>query len=431
MPEQVYMKFLVEHSKLTGEVEIPASKSHTIRAVIFATLAGGISRITEPLQSDDTRSAIKAGTSLGASFDRLADGWIIQGINGEIGNLQTEIDTGNSGTTIRIATGAAALASSSDITLTGDEQIQRRPIGPLVDALNNLGAQAECMRGNGCPPVRITRPMSGGKTTLRAPSSQFLTSLLINAPLATGDTEIEVLELNEKPYVDMTLWWLDKLGIRYEHEGYDRYFIPGSQRISSFKQRIPGDFSSATFFAVAAVVTGSRLLLKGLDMTDTQGDKAVFDILKAMGASVDITDAGILVAGGRLTGGEFDLNATPDALPALAVASCAAEGETRFVNVPQARLKETDRIAVMQQELSKMGANIEERPDGLIVRGGPLKGADVDGHKDHRVVMALAVAGLIASGKTEISTAESAAVTFPNFADLLVRCGAGLSIIQG
>ncbi|MFA6451684.1 MAG: 3-phosphoshikimate 1-carboxyvinyltransferase, partial [bacterium] len=134
------MKYLIEKSKLEGEVEIPASKSHTVRAVMFATLAGGISRIIEPLDSDDTRSAVKAGASLGASFDRTADGWIIQGVDGQINGLQTEIDTGNSGTTIRIATGVAALARNSDITLTGDEQIQNRPIGQLVAALNRLGA---------------------------------------------------------------------------------------------------------------------------------------------------------------------------------------------------------------------------------------------------------------------------------------------------
>ncbi|MFA6450979.1 MAG: 3-phosphoshikimate 1-carboxyvinyltransferase, partial [bacterium] len=270
----------------------------------------------------------------------------------------------------------------------------------------------------------------GGKTTLHAPTSQFLTSLLMSSPLAEDDTEIETLELNEKPYVDMTLWWLAKLGVRCEHEGYDRFFIPGGQRIPSFQQRIPGDFSSATFFAAAAAVTGSRLLLQGLDMSDTQGDKAVFEVLKAMGAKVEVSDAGIAVCGGGpLTGGEFDLNATPDALPALAVAACAADGETRLVNVPQARLKETDRIAVMRRELSKMGADISELPDGLIIRGGPLKGAKVEGHKDHRVVMALAVAGLIADGETEISEAESVAITFPNFADLMLRCGATIKSI--
>ncbi len=423
------MKYIVEKSKIAGEVEIPGSKSHTIRAVIFASLARGKSTVELPLESEDTMSAVAACRALGASCDLSPDAWSFTGLDGSITNLKAEIDTGNSGTTIRIATGTAALAVNSDITLTGDEQIRRRPIGALVDALNNLGARAECLRANGCPPVRISNPIRGGKTPLRAVSSQFLTSLLVNAPFADGDSEIVLLELNEKPYVDMTLWWLDKLGIKYERDGYSGFFLRGGQRIPGFDQRIPGDFSSATFFAVAAAVTGSRLLLKGLDITDTQGDKAVLDILKAMGAEITVAEGGIEVKCGGLKGGEFDLNATPDALPALAVAACAAEGETRLVNVPQARLKETDRIAVMRMELAKMGADITELPDGLIIRGRALKGAKVDGHNDHRAVMALAVAGLIADGATEISTAESAAVTFPDFAGLMTDCGAAMESV--
>lgn len=423
------MKYRVEKSRLSGGVDIPASKSHTIRAVFFAMLSDGTSRIESALESDDTNSAVRIGSAFGASFGRIENGWEVRGMGGRIKNLRGEFDTGNSGTTIRIALGAAALAEDSSIILTGDDQIQRRPIGGLVDALNNLGASAECIRKNGCPPVRVTRPMRGGKTPLRAPTSQFLTSLLVSAPLAPGDTDIEVLELNEKPYVRMTLWWLDKLGIRYENEGLEKFHIKGGQRIPEFRQAIPGDFSSATFFAVAAAVTGSRLVLKGLDMSDVQGDKAVFDILKSMGAKVNTTQDGIIVEGGPLQGGEFDLNATPDALPALAVAACAADGETRLVNVPQARMKETDRIAVMKQELSKMGADIEELPDGLVIRGGRLRGTEVDGRHDHRVVMALAVAGLVADGVTEISTAEAAGITFPNFPDLMIECGAALNVI--
>ncbi len=424
------MRFIVNKSKLSGEVSIPGSKSHTIRAIAFAALADGVSSVEEPLESDDTRSAVKAFSALGARFETTPTGWKITGSKGILDNINTEIDTGNSGTTIRIATGSAALATNSDIVLTGDEQIQKRPIGQLIDALNHLGAKAECLRGNGCPPVRITRPISGGRTPLHAPSSQFLSSLLINTPLAQGNTEIEVHELNEKPYIDMTLWWLDRLGIRYEHDGYDCYFIPGGQKYRTFSGKIPADFSSATFFAVAAAATGSSLTLKGLDMTDTQGDKAVFDILREMGAGIEIADGGIIVSGGNLHGGVFDLNATPDALPALAVAACAADGETHFVNVPQARMKETDRIAVMHAELAKLGADTEELPDGLIIRGGPLKGAKVDGHKDHRIVMALAVAGLFTDGTVDVATAESSAITFPSFAKLMTSCDADITSVQ-
>ncbi len=195
--------------------------------------------------------------------------------------------------------------------------------------------------------------------------------------------------------------------------------MPGGQRYRAFDRPVPGDFSSATFFLVAAAITGSEITLVGLDRSDTQGDKVVLDYLAAMGAAIEWLPEGVRIRGGELRGGEFDLNATPDALPAMAVAACFAEGETRLVNVPQARIKETDRIAVMARELAKMGGRVVELPDGLVVQGGGLRGAVVDGHGDHRVVMALAVAGLAAPGRTEVTTAEAAAVTFPNFVDLM------------
>ena len=191
---------------------------------------------------------------------------------------------------------------------------------------------------------------------------------------------------------------------------------------------VPADFSSATFFLVAAAITGSELTLCGLDYLDTQGDKEVVNILKTMGAEVETGERYIRIRGGVLKGGEFDLNAMPDSLPALSVAGCFAEGETRLVNVPQARVKETDRIAVMCRELKKLGADIVERPDGLIIRKSRLRGCAVHGHCDHRVVMALAVAGLAASGETVVSTAESASVTFPNFVDLMKKLGAEISV---
>ncbi len=192
---------------------------------------------------------------------------------------------------------------------------------------------------------------------------------------------------------------------------------------------MPADFSSATFFLVAAAVTGSRLFLRGLDMADTQGDKAVVDMLKEMGCTVSVERGGLSIEGpDELRGGTFDLNATPDALPGMAVAGCLARGETRLTNVPQARIKETDRIAVMARELGRMGADATELPDGMVLRHSRLRGAEVEGHGDHRVVMALAVAALAADGPTTIHGAEAAAVTFPDFVDLMRQAGADMSV---
>ena len=422
------MKLVVEPSQLGGTVLVPASKSHTIRACLIGMLAEGMSVAMNPLDSLDTRAAAKAVRALGAGVT-LADGrWSFSGTAGAVKTPDTVIDVENSGTTLYFAMSAAALARGTAV-LTGDASIRTRPAQALIDALTDLGADAFSTRGNGCAPIVVRGPLKGGATKLAAVTSQFLSSLLISCPLAEGTTEIELTQLNEAPYVRMTLDWLDRQGIRYEQIEMKWFRIPGGQSYRAFERRIPGDFSSATFFLVAGAVVESDLTLDGLDMDDSQGDKAVVAMLQSMGADVTVEEGALRVTRGPLVGGEFDLNATPDALPAMAVAAALAEGETRLVNVAQARVKETDRIAVMAAELTKMGANVRERQDGLIIRGnGKLRGAEVSGHDDHRVVMALAVAGLAAEGTTTIDGAECAAVTFPNFVQLMTSVGARMSL---
>ena len=416
------MDLIVEKSGLSGSVAIPASKSHTIRALIIAALAHGRSEILNPLDSADTRSCVDVCRAFGAEVD-LGDVWEVTGVGGRPKSPDDVVDVGNSGTTLYFALSAAALGKGYTV-FTGDEQTRRRPAQPLLDALRALGAEAYSTRGNGCAPIVVKGPMCGGRAAIRCPTSQYLSSLLLACPLARGDSQIQVLELNERPYVEMTLDWLNRMEIEYSHERMDSFHIPGGQLYHTYKESVPGDFSSATFFLCAAAVTGAELTLKRLDMNDCQGDKAVVGMLTEMGATVRAKRDAVTIVGGELHGGAFDLNATPDALPAMAVTACFAKGETRLVNVPQARLKETDRLAVMRETLQTMGGEVEELKDGLVIRGRPLKGARVDGHGDHRVVMALAVAGLAAEGRTTISTAESVAVTFPNFVDLMQGCGA-------
>jgi len=272
--------------------------------------------------------------------------------------------------------------------------------------------------------------MKGGKTSLDAVTSQYLSALLISAPLAEKDTKIEIIRLNEIPYVDITLWWLDKLNIRYENDSYKFFNIPGGQKYKSFNAIIPGDFSSATFFMVLAAISRGEFILENLDMSDPQGDKQVLGILESMGTKVKIDENSITVKGDRLIGREIDMNSIPDALPAMAVAGCFAEGETRLVNVPQARLKETDRIHVMFEELSRLGADVEELPDGIVIRQSKLKGCHVKGHGDHRIVMALAIAGLNIEGETVIDTAEAVNVTFPEFVDIIKACNGDIEFIS-
>ncbi|HOQ04281.1 MAG TPA: 3-phosphoshikimate 1-carboxyvinyltransferase [Anaerohalosphaeraceae bacterium] len=425
------MKLHVYPSELSGMVSIPGSKSHTIRAVAIASLASGKSRIRFPLVSGDTLSAVSCYRILGAQIDTSNEKeWIIKGTAGKILNEHCSIDVGNSGTTLRLAMGSASLASpKAAIAMTGDEQIQTRPIGGLLQSLKDLGADGKCIKNNGCAPVEIRGTLKGGQTSIECFTSQFLSSLLLACPLAEKDSQINVLLLNEPDYARMTLDWLDRQGIRYENNGMKQFFIPGRQKYTSFDAPIPADFSSATFFLCAGALFGRDITLTGLDFTDSQPDKAVVDYLKQMGAHIEYSSEGVTISKSPLKGIDIDMNRTPDALPAMAVTAAFAEGTTRFLNVPQARKKETDRIACMAAELKKLGADVEELPDGLIVHGGkPLHSAHLNGRADHRIVMALSLAGMVLDGCTVIDTAEAMNVTFPTYVSLMQSLGARMNI---
>jgi 3-phosphoshikimate 1-carboxyvinyltransferase len=262
---------------------------------------------------------------------------------------------------------------------------------------------------------------------MECPTSQYLSALLLAAPLAPDGvvTEINVPLLNEKPYIEMTLSYLDAHGIQYEkNDSMSRFLIRGGSRYKSIHGQVSADFSSAAFPACAAAVSRGRAVLLGLDPADSQGDKAFFDMLSAVGCSVVWEDAEdgkrVIVEGApSLRGGVFDLNDTPDMLPAAAVLGAFAQGETRLWNVAHARIKETDRIAVMAAELSKLGVDCAELPDGLVIQGGKApSGGLVDGHGDHRIVMSLAACALGAAAPVTITSAEASAVTYPGFFDL-------------
>jgi 3-phosphoshikimate 1-carboxyvinyltransferase len=306
---------------------------------------------------------------------------------------------------------------------TGDGQLEKRSAAPLLDALEGLGVRTQSR--NGCLPIVVQGPWKGGRVSLSCPTSQYLSALLLSAPLAPAGTaaEIDVPLLNERPYIAMTLSYLDAQGIQYEKAADLSWFrIPGGGAYKAPDGPVPADFSSAAFPAAAAAVSAGEVSLSGLDPLDSQGDKAFFDFLADMGCGVSWEGDTLTVRGPQtLRGGVFDLNAAPDTLPALAAVAAFARGDTLLTNVAHARIKETDRIAVMAEELARLGASAEERPDGLIIRGNGrgLSGGAVSGRGDHRVVMALAAGALGAKGPVEIDGAESAAVTWPGFLDIL------------
>jgi 3-phosphoshikimate 1-carboxyvinyltransferase len=392
----------------------------------LASLAEGVSNIKNRLKSEDVDSAIDACRSLGARIEEEEGGMLtIHGAGGKIKPQKDPIDVGNSGTAARFALSMAAM-SDEPVTITGDEQTRKRPMMPLCHSLERLGVEI-ISSDESFLPIRLKGPINGGTTAVDGTTSQFLSSLLLHTPFCRKKTTLRLDSLNEKPYVEMTLAWLEKLGVKVLRNGYSEFTVPPNQRIKGFTATVPADFSSATFFLALSAMEGAELELEGLDMDDTQGDKQVIEFLKEMGADIECGKT-IRIKGRKLQGKNLDLNSTPDALPAMAVVGCLAGGTTRLVNVPQARIKETDRISVMAAELKKMGADIEEEKDGLVIRQSALKGAEVNGHGDHRVVMSLAVAGLAAEGTTTVSTAEAIGITFPNFVELMRSVGADMEM---
>lgn len=426
------MKLCVKKSRLHGSVKIPASKSHTIRAVAIAALARGQSRIQNPLSSGDTDAAVRCYRALGAKIDDSDPQiWKITGMDGKVKAAKDAIDVANSGTSLRIAMGSAALAGPGRAsTFTGDEQIRSRPLGPLMHSLRELGAKCESLNNNNKAPVKVSGHLKGGSTAISAVTSQYLSSLLLCTPLADQDTQIQVTLLNEPDYVRMTLDWLDDMGIEYENDDFSLFKVKGAQQYKSFDKSICADFSSATFFLCAAALAAERLTLQGLDFSDSQPDKDVVNYLKAMGADIQIGSREITVNSSELHGTQIDMNKTPDALPAISVTAAFAQGTTKIYNVEQARFKETDRIKCMARELEKLGASVEELQDGLIIKAGNIHSAQLRGWNDHRIVMALSLAGLMLEKGCSIDTAEAVRVTFPEYVKLMQKIGADMKLIE-
>lgn len=419
----------VKTDQLQGAITIPASKSHTIRAVIIASLAEGTSTLIDPLFSEDTRAAINACKALGAKIEQQDNTLIIAGCGTNPQKPAVVLDMLNSGTSTNLILGILA-SLGIEAELTGDASLRSRPVAALTGALTELGCEVEFLDKQGCPPLRISGRITGDKIKIdAAKSSQYVSSLLLGCPLLAHNVDIFVENPTEVPYIEMTLKWLDEQNIKYDRDNLTHFKIFGGQKYKPLHKAIPADWSSAAFPITAAAVTNSDVLIRGLDINDVQGDKAIIDYLKSMGADIRAAHDGISVRGVKLEGQKLDMNATPDALPALAVIGCYADGQTTLYNVAQARVKETDRIKVMAQELRKMGADIEEMPDGLMIRKSRLTGTNTKGHNDHRVVMALSVAALMAEGETTIETAEAASVTYPNYVKTMNALGAKFKLV--
>jgi len=421
------MEFTVSPiDSLSGGVVAPASKSYTIRAVLSGLLAEGTSTIRSPLVSRDTEAAFNACSAFGGGLRREGDVMLIEGTGGDVKAPGGVVDTLNSGTTIRISTAIASLCDT-EVKLTGDESIQRRPIKPLLDALSQLGVKSTSK--NGCPPLSVRGPIEGGACSIPGNvSSQFITAVIMAAPYAREEVVVNVTTpLKSRPYVDLTLNMLGLFGVDVMNDDYRTFNVP-LQAYKGADYTVEGDYSSAAFILAAAALTKSDVMVSNLFRDSLQADKRVLEIISQMGAKVtSAADSVRVTSDGRLSGVKVDLSDSPDLVPIVSVLGALASGRTEIVNAAHARLKECDRIKAMATELAKMGAKIQEREDGLLIEGGALHGANVEGWLDHRIIMSLAVAGFRAQGKTVISGSEHVDVTFPNFKQSMNGLGARIA----
>jgi 3-phosphoshikimate 1-carboxyvinyltransferase len=406
-------------------VTAPPSKSVTQRAILAAALARGRSILRSPLLADDPRHLLAALEAVGiaARVDGSADppAIDIEGRGGEIPAASASVSVGNAGTAMRFLAAVLSLGRGRYV-IDGDRRMRERPIEELLAALRSLGASAESIRGDGCPPVRVGgRGIPGGAARLSgSKSSQYLSALLLAAPAAASDVAIEIDgELVSRPYVDLTIAVMRRFGVEVEREpagaAARRFTVRSGQAYRPLDLAIEGDYSSASYFFAAAAVTGGRVAVAGLDPDSRQGDAGLLGLLERMGCRVERAASGITVEGaGSLRGIEADLAGMPDVAPTLAVTALFARGPTRIGGVPHLRLKETDRIAALVTEIRRLGGEAAATPDGLTITPRPLSGARVETYRDHRMAMAFAIAGLRVPGVV-IADPGCVSKSFPGF----------------
>jgi 3-phosphoshikimate 1-carboxyvinyltransferase len=413
------MDVTIENSEhFEGVVSAPPSKAYTHRMLIAASLSNGVSKIFNPLISDDTLATLRAVKALGAETELQKNCWTIHGQE-SIKTPIHPIDCKESGSTIRFMIPVAALAPGSSKFLF-DISFEKRPMSPLLESLKELGVDS-AVQENGSSVLVCGGGIRGGKTSIRGDvSSQFISGLLFACPLAKEDTEISVTtKLESKGYVEMTLEVIVKHGLEGTvNPDLTRLWIPSKQDYNPCDHVVPGDFSSAAFLLASAAVTWSKVRVKNLTYQTTQGDREILSILRDMGAKVNVGDNFVDLTGRHLSAIDIDAKDIPDLVPICAVLACYAEGRSEIYNAKRLRYKESDRLDSIYTELKKMGADITMNEDSLTIMGSSeLHGATIDSHNDHRIAMAFVVAALGANGKTKIQNVECINKSYPQFFD--------------
>jgi 3-phosphoshikimate 1-carboxyvinyltransferase len=400
-----------------AQVNIPGSKSYTQRAMIMAALAEGESRLEGPLLSEDTRYLLEALTLLGARIEIQNGDMHIQGVEGCISNPRREIYLGNNGTAMRLLTTVVCLGKG-EFVLTGSPRLLERPVKPLLSALNDLGVKAHSHE-NGFPPVIIqARGLQGGEVRLdHLDSSQYISSLLISSPYAAKGLSLRLEgPVPSRPYVEMTTALMRHFGVEALQESADHLIVKKNQGYQGRVCRIEGDASSASYFFLAAALCQATVRVEPVMPQTLQGDIHLLEILEILGCRVGRGEDWAEVEGDPLKKGDyiFDLGHMPDMVPTLAVLAACRPGRTIIKNVAHLRIKESNRLAALANELTKTGIKAEELEDGLRIEGGRPHGAEIETYNDHRLAMSFAVLGLSVPG-IKIKDPACVQKSFPGF----------------
>jgi len=412
-------------AKVEGEVNLPGSKSLSNRALLLAALAEGTTTLTNLLESDDTRHMLNALKLLGVEYTLSEDKTecTIVGNGGPfVCDEPVELFLGNAGTAMRPLCAALTLGKG-EFVLTGEPRMKERPIGHLVDALRSAGADITYLENEGYPPLKIVaNGLKGGEVEIDGTiSSQFLTALLMAAPMAQNDMHIHIIgELVSKPYIDITLDIMQRFGVEVINENYETFTVKSGQRYKAVERyMVEGDASSASYFLAAAAIKGGTVKVTGIGKKSVQGDVAFADVLEKMGAKVEWADDYVAVTRNELHAIDMDFNHIPDAAMTIATTALFADGATTLRNIYNWRVKETDRLYAMATELRKVGAQVEEGEDYLtIVPPKQLKHAAIDTYDDHRMAMCFSLLALDPVSVT-INDPECTAKTFPTYFEVL------------
>jgi 3-phosphoshikimate 1-carboxyvinyltransferase len=403
---------------LDATLSMPGSKSYSQRALIIAALGEGKSCLHNALISEDTYYLIGGLSALGAEISISEDKMVVTGTGGIIKNPSKEIFLGNNGTALRFLMSLVCLGEGKFI-LTGDQRLCERPIKPLLDALQTLGASIYTEKDAGYPPVTIEAGgIKGGAVTFSdIESSQYISSLLISSPYSREGVKIRLQGKKiSQPYIEMTLKVMRDFGIKPERTDNGYYCLKGGQKYLGREYQVESDVSSASYFFLAAALSRGRVRVRNIDQETLQGDIRIIVIMRDLGCSVRQGMDWIELTGGALRGGEYivDMGDMPDMVPTLAVLAAFRPGRTVVQNVSHLRLKESNRLSALASELRRIGIEAEETQDGLIIDGGHPHGAEVETYNDHRIAMSFAVAGLVTSGM-RIKNEQCVQKSFPGF----------------